>query len=207
VERPAAGTVAITTGQHPQHADDIRGILAAYGAQEYSRGQLQPRPTDNTPTSDVGSHQERVRAEHGTTLQLVEEELSTRTRVVQTGEVTIRKEVISETRTIEVPVRREELVIERHPVDRQPLDHEAPQHVDPLIQQLVDRLHHMQPGETLRIPIIGEEVVVHKRPVVVEEITLGKRVTQATRKISETVRREQARIDEHGDIRVHRHNA
>jgi uncharacterized protein (TIGR02271 family) len=61
----------------------------------------------------------------------------------------------------------------------------------------------MQPGETLRIPIIEEEVVVHKRPVVVEEITLGKRTIQETQEVSDTVRREQARIEEHGQVRVH----
>jgi uncharacterized protein (TIGR02271 family) len=133
---------------------------------------------------------------------LVEEQLRARTRPVQTGEVTIRKEVVSETRTIEVPVRREELVIERHPVERRPIDSGA-RLADPLVEQLLDRLRHMQPGETLRIPIIEEEVVVHKRPVVVEEITLGKRTIQETQEVSDTVRREQARIEEHGQVRVH----
>ena len=198
VERRSGGVVAVRPSQRRQHADEIRGILAAYGAREYSR----PTTPDVAPSAEPSSHEQRVRAEEGARVELVEEQLRARTRPVQTGEVTIRKEVVSETRTIEVPVRREELVIERHPVERRPIDSGAGP-ADPLVEQLLDRLRHMQPGETLRIPIIEEEVVVHKRPVVVEEITLGKRTIQETQEVSDTVRREQARIEEHGQVRVH----
>ena len=48
------------------------------------------------------------------TLQLREEELHAHKQLVETGEVRVRKEVITEHRTIEVPVQREEIVIERH---------------------------------------------------------------------------------------------
>jgi uncharacterized protein (TIGR02271 family) len=61
----------------------------------------------------------------------------------------------------------------------------------------------MRSGEVLRIPIVEEEVIIHKRPVVVEEVTLGKRVIEDTQKVSDTIRREEARIEEHGDVRVH----
>ena len=197
VERRSGGVVAVATGQHRQHADEIRGILAAYGAREHSR----PSPEGVAQSAEPGSHEQRVRAEEGARVELVEEQLRARTRPVQTGEVTIRKEVVSATRTIEVPIRREELVIERHPVERRPIDSGA-QQADPLVEQLLDRLRHMQPGETLRIPIIEEEVVVHKRPVVVEEITLGKRTIQDTQEVSDTVRRERARLEEQGEVRV-----
>ena len=51
-----------------------------------------------------------------TYLELVEEQLEAHTRPVQIGEVLLRKQVVTETRTIEVPVRREELVVERRAV-------------------------------------------------------------------------------------------
>jgi hypothetical protein len=38
-----------------------------------------------------------------------------------------------------------------------------------------------------------KEVVVHKRPLVVEEITISKRILQDTQKVSDTIRREEAR--------------
>jgi stress response protein YsnF len=143
-----------------------------------------------------------VRTEQGAKVALAEERLRARTRPVQTGEVTIRKEVVTESRTLEVPVRREELIIERTPVERRPLDARQAGPPDPLVEQLVDRLRHMQSGEVLRIPIVEEEVVVHKRPVVVEEVTLGKRRVQDSQTVSDTVRREEARIEREGDVRL-----
>jgi uncharacterized protein (TIGR02271 family) len=195
VERRSGGVVAVQTGQRRQDADEIRGILGAYGAEEH--GGIRAAGTS-------ASQEQRVHAETGAKVELVEEQLTAHTRPVQTGEVTIRKETVTETRTIEVPVRREELVIERHGVERVPIDSSERSARDPLVQQLLDRLRDMQPGETFRIPIIEEEVVIQKRPMVVEEITLGKRVIDDTQEVSDTIRREEARIEEHGDVRAHR---
>jgi uncharacterized protein (TIGR02271 family) len=195
---------------HPEHVGEAEGLLAAYGAREFG-GSVEIQEPLGTSESARGakssrktsSSQPRVRAEQGATVELVEEQLRARTRPVQTGEVTIRKEVVTETRTLEVPVSREELVIERTPVERHAFDSRQSNASDPLVDQLVDRLRHMRSGEVLRIPIVEEEVVVHKRPVVVEEVTLGKRVIEDSQTVSDTVRREEARIEEHGDVRLH----
>jgi uncharacterized protein (TIGR02271 family) len=196
VEQRSGGVVAVETGSQPQHAGEIRGILAAYGAREYA-------PARSGAAEPPANTEQRARAEQGAHIELVEEQLRARTRPVETGEVTIRKEVVEETRTIEVPVRREELVIEHHPIERRLVDTAQSQAADPLVAQLVDRLRHMRPGETLRIPIIEEEVVVHKRPVVVEEITLSKRIREETQKVSDTIRREEAHIEPHGRVPLH----
>lgn len=112
---------------------------------------------------------------------------------------------MTETRTIEVPISREEIVIERHPIERHALDRTELHPSDPLVGQLLERLRHMQPGETLRIPVVEEEVLVQKRPVVVEEITVGKRRVQRTQQVSGKVQREEARIEPHGDVRLEEH--
>jgi stress response protein YsnF len=211
VERRSDGAVIVHPGPHRQHADEVEGILRAYGAREYGGLATQvatsetDRASDRTTEPGRGGNagQQRVRAQAGTTVELVEEQLRARTRPVQTGELTIRKEVVAETRTIEVPVQRQELVIERRQVQRQPLDSAERRPSDPLVEQLMERLRHMRSGETLRIPIIEEEIVVHKRPVVVEEITVGKRMLEETQQVSDTVRREEARIEPHGDVRLH----
>src|SRR5262249_30079252 len=52
------------------------------------------------------------------TLQLHEEELRPRKQPVEKGEVRVRKEVVTEHKTVDVPVRREEVVIERRPAGR-----------------------------------------------------------------------------------------
>src|SRR5919202_1957892 len=76
VERRSGGVVAVATGQHRQHADEIRGILAAYGAREYSR----PTPEGMAQSAEPGSHEQRVRAEDGERVELVEERLRARNR-------------------------------------------------------------------------------------------------------------------------------
>ena len=51
-------------------------------------------------------------------------------------------------------------------------------------------------------PVVEEEVIVHKRPMVVEEIDIGKRVVQESQRVSGTVRRERARIKPRGKVRL-----
>jgi uncharacterized protein (TIGR02271 family) len=49
-----------------------------------------------------------------------------------------------------------------------------------------------------------EQVEVEKQPVVYEEVGVGKRVTQDTREVSDTVRREELRTENEGDVEVRR---
>ena len=123
-------------------------------------------------------------AESGGRVQLREEELRARKQPVQTGEVQIRKDVVEEQRTVDVPVTREEAVVERRPVEPRPAD--AP----------------VGEGETIRVPLRGEHAEVEKRPVVTEEIEVGKRQVQDTERVSGTVRREEARVEREGDVDV-----
>lgn len=117
-------------------------------------------------------------------VQLREEQLQPRKEAVQAGEVGIRKEVVTEQQTVEVPVTREEAVIERHPVDRQPSDRPVGE------------------GEEVRVPLRKEEVTVEKQPVVTEEVALGKRQVQDTEQVAGEVRREEARIERAGEAEV-----
>jgi len=119
----------------------------------------------------------------GRTLELREEELRARKTPVQTGEVQVHKEVVTENHTIEVPVKHEEVVVERRPVNRPAGD--------------VD-LH--DTNETIRIPVSEEQVSLDKRAVVREEVEIGKRETVDTERVSGEVRREEARIDRSGDV-------
>ena len=101
------------------------------------------------------------------------------------GEVRLRKEVVTEQRNVEVPVTREEVVIERHAATG-----------DELAEGAIGE------GEEVRIPLMEEEVRVEKTPVVREEVSIRKRQVQDTERISETVRREEARIEGQGDARI-----
>ena len=122
------------------------------------------------------------------TLQLREEELQARKTSVETGRVQLGKEVVEEQRSMEVPVTREEVYVERHPVERHAAD-------TPISAS---------ENETIRVPVCEERVEVDKQPVVYEEVGVGKRVTQETQQVSDTVRREDLRTDKEGDVDIHK---
>jgi len=143
-----------------------------------------PATARTTETADAFSG-ERT-AHGGDSLQLREEELQARKTSVEKGSVQVGKDVIEEERTLDVPVTREEVYVERHPVERREAD--APIANDK--------------SETIRVPVTEERVEVEKRPYVYEEVGVAKRVTQDTEKVSDTVRREELRVDEEGDVDV-----
>jgi uncharacterized protein (TIGR02271 family) len=98
--------------------------------------------------------------------------------------VHVRKEVTTEHKNLEVPVTREEVVIERRPAAGRASSSD------------------IRAGEEVRIPVKEEQVHVEKTPVVKEEVTVGKRTVQDTEKVSGTVRKEELRVEEEGDVKV-----
>jgi len=123
-------------------------------------------------------------------MQVKEERLHAETRPVETGEVHVRKEVHTENKTIEVPVQREEVVIERTPV-----------HGRAATEGIT--ADNIREGEELRIPVREEQVNVTKDAVVTEEVKVGKRVVQDTEQVSGQVRKEEVRVEREGDVDVH----
>jgi uncharacterized protein (TIGR02271 family) len=123
-------------------------------------------------------------------LRLHEEQLYATKQAVQTGEVGLHKEVVTEDKSITVPVSHEEVYIERHPVSGDAaLNRERPFDLS-------------QKEEEIRIPLSAEQVQVTKQPVVTEEITLGKRVSQENQQVTDTVRHEEAHLERSGNVDV-----
>ncbi|ANU22280.1 YsnF/AvaK domain-containing protein [Planococcus donghaensis] len=126
-------------------------------------------------------------------MQLHEERLSVDKERVQTGEVNVGKHVVEENQTMEVPVEREEVYIERRPVNEETVgnsfDKESTLSGDAY-----------QEGENIHIPVSEEHVEVTKKDVVAEEIVVGKRKVQDTETINETVRHEEADIDDNSNV-------
>lgn len=117
-------------------------------------------------------------------LQLLGETLRIHKERVQRGEVKVRKEVVTERQNVEVPVTREEVVIERHPVQGREAGNASF-------------------GEKeIRVPVSEEQVRVEKRPTVREEVSVGKRAVQNTKTVSDDVRHEELRVDKEGEAPV-----
>jgi uncharacterized protein (TIGR02271 family) len=114
-----------------------------------------------------------------------EESLQATKRTQSAGEVAVNKRVTEREETLEVPVTREQVDVRRVAVDRPATQDERA----------------FAEGGTLRVPIMEEQVEVTKQPRVVEEIEVSKRPVTETRRVSDTVRREEVDVQGGGSVR------
>jgi len=135
-------------------------------------------------TATASAPRAAVRSEGGQTVHLHEERLHAHKTPVKVGEVNVRKEVVTEQKTIQVPVTREEVVIERHPVSGRGSSSD------------------IRAGEEIRIPVSEEKVRVSKDTVVKEEVSIGKRKVTDTEQVTGTVRKEEVKITKDGTVNV-----
>ncbi|MGK9432025.1 YsnF/AvaK domain-containing protein [Bacillus atrophaeus] len=118
------------------------------------------------------------------TMPIREEELNVNKEDVQTGEVEIGKDVKTEQRDMDIPVKHDEIYVERRPVN--------------------DNTREASPvndSETIRVPIVEEQVEVTKKPVVTDEVVIGKRTVEENEHVSETVKKEEPRLNKEGHVR------
>jgi uncharacterized protein (TIGR02271 family) len=166
-----AGKTLVTVRADTRY-DDARRILRDRGAYDVE---------SRNAVSGERVMQRRPMGANQDSMQLREEELVANKRTVETGQVHVGKEVVSEQRSLEVPVTREEVTIQRTPVDRRPSD-----------RPIEDG------DQSISVPVHEEQVDLQKRAVVYEEVGVGKRTVEDTEHVSGTVRREEARIRQDG---------
>lgn len=132
-----------------------------------------------------------VRDEDEVRVQRTEEELRAGTREREAGSVNVRKRVRTDREQVRVPRRREEVTVERVPASESPGDAGGTS----------GGTSGGAPGagseeEEIRIPVVEEEVVVEKRPVVKEEIRIRKNVVEEEAVVEEDVRKEEIEVDD-----------
>jgi len=189
--------------QHEDEAGYPIVMVQSYGHQQQARDIL-----SRFGAYDARSRPDYIKDAH--TIQLREEVLQPHKNSVEIGEVFIRKVVITEERTIVVPVMREELVIERRSIpsnsagaaDSAVQPSNNPELAD-YQDQSIGKLIEIGEGEVIRIPIRTEQVLIEKRPVVTEELVVGKRHIQESRRFSGTVQREEAHVEREGNVTIH----
>jgi uncharacterized protein (TIGR02271 family) len=126
---------------------------------------------------------ERADRRGGTRIRRYEEDLEANTVQRQSGDVRVEKNVVEDTKTIDVPVRREEVNVERHPVSGD-------------AGMEAGRDDKAFSGESTRIPVMEEDVEVRKVARPVEEVEITKNQTQDTRRVEDTVRREELDVND-----------
>src|SRR6185312_6053691 len=169
-----SGRTLVTVRADGRYADAQR-ILRDHRAYDIETGAGAARTQTNTGVIDRQPVDTAVAdrpAESERTVQLREEELQARKTRVDTGQVTLGKEVVEERKTMQVPVTREEAYVERRAVDRP-----------------ADRPIETGTNQTIEVPVREERVEVEKQPVVYEEVGVGKRQVVENQQVSDTVRR------------------
>ena len=161
-------------------------IMAQYGGYGANNANYDSTTQDTTTTAQdmTANTAQDTSTTDGRRLQLREEQLQVYKQPVQTGAVNLHKEVISEQKNIDVPVSHEEVYIERRPASGQVSN-------TPIGED-----------ETISVPVSKEQVDVSKQSVVTGEVAVGKRTVQGTQQVSDTVRREEARVDNNGEVNV-----
>ena len=129
----------------------------------------------------VAATDKAVTGSEATRVPFYEEDLTATKRTVDRGSVRIEKELVTEERTITVPVTEERVRITR--VDS--ADAKSP----------VNTADAFRDG-VIEVPVTGEEVDIEKSTRLAGEVLVEKEAVQTDKRVSGSVRREEVRIDD-----------
>ena len=160
--------------------EETRAILARNGGY----GPHRPSTEATASASARATAQQTAEDTEEWRLRLRAEQLQAYKLPVETGEVRLHKEVVAEQKTLNIPVTHEEVYLEHRPVSGQ--FSETP----------------IGEGETIRVPVHEEQVLISKQTVETGEVILGKRQVQETQQVSDTVRHEEARLERSGEVEI-----
>lgn len=152
-------------------AIDVDGRMSGSDSRQNLTGTA--NTTQNT-TRDTANAQENM------AIPVIEEELQVGKREVETGGARIRSRVIEKPVEASVRLREEHVVVNRQPVNR------AVSEAD---------LANFKEGE-IEITEHSEQAVVSKQARVVEEVSIGKTVTEREETVRDTVRRTDVDVEE-----------
>ena len=172
------------------HGDTDRGRYEGYHSDEDEE-----RPGVAMGDTDSGEFREHPKEEEGVhqpgsdlededelRVQRTEEELRAGTREREAGKVNVRKRVRTDREEVRVPKRREEVTVDRVPVDESDGERAAAE---------------SEIGEDdVSVPVVEDEVVVEKKPVAKEEIRVRKDVIDDEEVVEEDVRKEELEVDD-----------
>ena len=135
----------------------------------------------NTTTTPTSVERSEVLKDTETRIPIIEERLEISKRE-SIEEATITKELITETKTVEVQITYEEITIERRPIKKA---------VSAAVQAEEGPV---QSKTEIKIPLKKEEVEVSKEPYVKEEVVVKKKPVTKTQTVSEQVTHERVKV-------------
>jgi uncharacterized protein (TIGR02271 family) len=128
-----------------------------------------PDDVADTPTQAIGE---------GMVIPVIQEELIVNKQLIETGKVRISKRVTEHEEVVDLPIFREEVSVERVPINK-----------------VVDALPPVRKeGDTMIIPVVQEQIVVHKTLLLVEELRVRKEVIESHQSQTIILRKEEVNI-------------
>lgn len=174
VQDPSRGTGTLDANQGRTDLDDShRGTAAGVGAA--GAGTAAGLDHDRRDGVDRDLDRDRRDGVDGDGVTLHEERLNVGTEKRETGKARLRKYVVTDTEQVEVPVQREELVVERTPANGE------------------DRGATLGEDETT-VTLHEERPVVQKETVATENVNVGKRTVTDTETVTEQVGHEEVDV-------------
>lgn len=177
----AAGGALLTVSASADRIERARTIIVSHHGDLSAsgfEGRMNEFAVAGGPAANVSDVGERRIQLRGEMLRTVKERINK-------GEIRLRKEVITEHQTVNVPVTREEVIVEQVPASGS----------RPMSGNIGDQ------GE-VSIPVTEERVHVTKEPVVTGEVRVQKRAVQGTQEVSDDVRHEEVRVENEGNVNI-----
>jgi len=156
--------------------ESTRALLERYGASDFERGIASGTPRTSAATATAGT----ANVEGNVAIPVVEEELQVGKREVRRGGVRVYSHVTERPVEETVNLREEHVHVQRSAVNRpaSEADFQA-----------------FKEG-TIELTETAEEPVVSKQARVVEEVVVGKDVTERTETVRDSVRRKDVEVEE-----------
>ena len=160
---------------------DDKAAEMGYQGNNYAAGQQNQQST-NTNANRPMADNDQVSA------KVIEENLEVGKRVEQTGGARLRSRIVERPVEASVRLREEHVTVDRHPVDRPATDAD---------------FNAFKEG-TVEVTESAERAVVAKEARVVEEVTLGKEVSEREETIHDTVRKTEVDVERLGTDEANR---
>lgn len=171
----SAGGALLAVTVEDERVESVASLLEVSGAREVSEG------TATTAAGTGGAPRRATGVETGNTaIPIVQEELHVGKRQVQRGAVRIYSHLRETPVEEQVRLREEHIRVQRNPVNR------------PASEADFEALK----GGTIELTETAEEAVVAKQARVVEEVTVGKDVTERTETVKDKVRRTEVDVEQ-----------
>jgi uncharacterized protein (TIGR02271 family) len=134
--------------------------------------------TKAVETENTQPEQTAPQADEPLVIPVIQEQVTFDKQVVETGQVRILKRIVEHEELVDVPLFREEINVERVPVN---------QYLDAPVQV-------RQEGDVMIIPVVQEQIFYQKRLLLVEELRVTKKVIEEHKPQPVTLLKEEVEI-------------